>query len=213
MSEKSFGVYGKIAKTMLEMGAVGKDAKHFQGYQYQSAEAVVTALRGVMANIGLVMLSECIQSTDTGSEWLCEYRFTFVDIEDGSSHSLLWQQSTPYMMKDKLDDKAMGKNHTYAQKYFLLRTFLISSKDDPDADTNISDDFQTSGKKGNKKQSKSTIPFDGASTSGDDDKVWNMVKAVFGNDRPKFESALSQVDNNLSDADKAKELVKIAKAS
>lgn len=134
MEQKSFGVYKKIAQVMGLVGTVDKDAHHGQGFQYQSAEAVTSALRGHMATVGLIMLSECVGSDDTGSQWICDYRFTFVDTDDGSHHTLSWQQATPH--KGGKDDKAMGKNHTYAQKYFLLRTFMISSKDDPDADTN-----------------------------------------------------------------------------
>lgn len=135
--QQSFGVYQKIAEVMKRVGSVGKDAKHGQGFRYQSAEQVSSSLRGHMADVGLILLSECVASDDTGSQWICDYRFTFIDVEDGSNHSLAWQQATPH--KDGKDDKAMGKNHTYAQKYFLLRTFMVSSKDDVDADTN---DFQ-----------------------------------------------------------------------
>lgn len=160
MSTQSAGVYKKMAQVMKQVGAVDKDARHGQGFQYQSMDAVTSALRGIMANVGIIMLSECLKSDDTGSQWVCEYRFTFVDVEDGSNHSLLWQQAIPH--KDGKDDKAMGKNHTYAQKYFLLRTFLISSKDDVDADAN---DFkgEQAFKPTSKKDSKKTIDLD----------VWN----------------------------------------
>lgn len=159
--QNSTGVYKKIAQVMGEVGAVSKDAKHGQGFQYQSIEAVVSALRGHMAQAGLIMLSECIASEDTGSQWVCDYRFTFVDVEDGSSHTLAWQQATPH--KNGSDDKAMGKNHTYAQKYFLLRTFMITSKDDVDADTNDfkgEPAFTPKGKKQSSPKQNKTIDLD-----------------------------------------------------
>src|SRR5690606_19764338 len=65
----------------------------------------------------------------------------FIDAETGETLSQKWSSAAPHTLitrdgKEYGDDKALGKAHTYAEKYFLLRTFMITSKDDPDLDQN-----------------------------------------------------------------------------
>lgn len=140
-------VYGKIHAVMNEVASVDKDGKldaGRQSYNYRSAEALFGVIRAAMKKHALILLPQC-DTVDTVREdgvgwYVCHYTMTFVDAEDDSSVSLPWKSSVIYERpgyegKVTLDDKAMNKAHTYAMKYFLSETFLITSnEDDPDSE-------------------------------------------------------------------------------
>lgn len=139
MASEKLNLYQKMAHVSLNVGAIAKNEKHYSGYMFQSIEAVSDALRNLMADIGLVMFTECTSYEWLEGHWVCSYIFTFVDADTGKSQACHWQQSTQAVSaKGKVDDKAMGINHSYAQKYFLMRTFLISSNQDVDENEDAS---------------------------------------------------------------------------
>jgi hypothetical protein len=131
MADKPMNLWQKMAYVSKNVGAVKKDGynKHNK-YNYQSIEAITSALRVLMADTGLTMFSECVAAVLDNGNWHCEYLFTFVDTENGDSKECKWRASVPAK-----NDKAMGAAHSYAQKYFLMRTFMISSNEDIDLDS------------------------------------------------------------------------------
>ena len=143
MEDKSSNLYQKMAKIMEIVGKIEKDGYNkFNKFSYQSIEAVNTAVRSAMNVHGVIMFSECVSAEVVEMQWNCQYEFTFVDITSGEARSCKWHQATPLANnKGVVDDKAMGKIHTYAQKYFLMRTFLVSTKGDIDLDASGDDEI------------------------------------------------------------------------
>lgn len=147
MAENNIGqLFARIAKVQSEIGAIGKDTKHPQGYAIHSAESIMSHLNQLMPQHGLIVipatvgLPEVIQGNDKVQRYVIRYQFTIADI-DGNFFSADWIGEAPlqgvYKSGDLyVDDKAMGKAHTYAEKYWLMKLFMVSSVAQDDLDTN-----------------------------------------------------------------------------
>jgi len=119
-------VYSKIAKVILH-DSTQKIAKDTRGY---TADDVLAALRGAMGENNLV----CIPSMPTyDNDWL-NFTFKLVDADSGDSIECPWSQRIPEPNKMMTRDKCVGAASTYAMKYFLMRTFMLTSSDDPKID-------------------------------------------------------------------------------
>lgn len=131
-------MYAKMAKVMAKMHRLPKRGynTHF-GYQFTTNEDVVDAVRTAMAEVGLAMFTEFGKIQDSTipgrsgerAKVRVEFIFTIVDGETGYFEERHW-------VSEALDDqdKALNKAVTAAQKYFLLKTFLIGTGDEPDPD-------------------------------------------------------------------------------
>lgn len=138
-SIKADGIHSKILLVMEGMGNIAKDKKNsFHNYSYVSDEAIVTKLRIQLIKHGLVVLphqKSCTMTTikdakgqDTFLTTL-EVEYTLVDI-----HSKETIKSSSFGYGKDKEDKGVYKAATGAEKYFLLKTFLIPTGDDPEAD-------------------------------------------------------------------------------
>ncbi len=133
-------VYAKIAYVIHATGeGVTKTKKDGIPYKFASIEEVYSLLRDVMSSCGLV----CIPNVKTvtpvyENRFLVEYEMVMVDTEDGTTFTASWfGEAIPFQTtKNGLypDDKALGKSHAYAHKYFLLRLFMLTGADDVDPD-------------------------------------------------------------------------------
>lgn len=194
MASETMNLWQKMAYVSANVGAVTKDGKHsHSNYNFQSIEAVSDALRGLMAEVGLVMFSSCTNSRIEENHWVCSYVFTFVDSETGTSKECHWEQSTLFVSKKGgINDKAMGINHSYAQKYFLMRTFLISSNEDLDENSDVDNDSGKKVAQGKKKaqQPKSASTSTGAipyeKLTARRKKVYDVVNSHFDEDFGKY---------------------------
>lgn len=153
-------VYGKLVKVMSEIGSVEKEGKHQQGYMYATAEDVSNAVRKALVSVGLAFFPAIESVTIENGRYQVKYNYTFADPDTGDTLSLPWQGEALVEMTTKngifQDDKALGKCHTYAEKYFFMRTFVVSAGDDPDADTN---DPQQHHAKPQSKPAPQPVPF------------------------------------------------------
>jgi hypothetical protein len=134
-------VYGKMVKVMGEIGGVEKEGKHQQGYMYATAEDVSNAVRKALVKVGLAFFPAIESVNVEHGRYQVKYNYTFADPDTGDTLTLHWQGEAIVEMTTRdnriiPDDKALGKCHTYAEKYFFMRTFVVSAGDDPDADTN-----------------------------------------------------------------------------
>lgn len=129
----------KLNRVLAAVNNLTKDQKnqHF-GYRFVSSDKVLTELRSTLALHGLAFSTQVVSrelivgTTSKGkswTRWVIEYEFAFHDPESGESLSRRW-----YGEADADDDKGINKANTAAEKYFLLKMFLISTGDDPDAD-------------------------------------------------------------------------------
>jgi hypothetical protein len=134
-------LFAKIAIISSKIGAIHKDKKHAQGYDYHSADAIMGALNELMAQHGLVVIPTTKTVGIEEGRYVISYRFMLCDAETGMVFSADWLGEAPLGIARKdgsiaPDDKAMGKAHTYAYKYWLMKLFMISTVDTDDLDTN-----------------------------------------------------------------------------
>ena len=136
-------LYSKIAVISGKIGAIQKDANHPQNYKYHSADAILGALNHLMSEHGLVIIPTARGVGVEDGRYIITYRYLICDAETGASVPAEWTGEAPLGITRKdgtisLDDKAMGKAHTYAYKYWLMKLFMISTIDTDDLDGNDS---------------------------------------------------------------------------
>lgn len=132
---EEINLWQKISAVMSEVEAVAKDKRNdFHRYRYASEAAVVTAIRAALIKNGLafyVSTTETPWSRDDGGRTQIELRFRIVDTATGR-----YIESTFIGEGQDSGDKGFYKAYTGAVKFFLLKTFLIPTEDDPEADPN-----------------------------------------------------------------------------
>lgn len=125
----------KLAEVMGEVDRVPKNGRNeFHKYDYATESDIVDAVRAGLASRRVLMLPNVVHTewtTKGGKERICTitYRFTFHDGDSGESLSF-------DVLGEGQDsgDKATYKAFTGAVKYAILKTFLIPTGDDPEAD-------------------------------------------------------------------------------
>ena len=134
-------IYGKIAKIMQEVPAIGKTQRNAQqGYSYRGIDDAMNSLQNVLPKYGVFYVPEVIDSqreertTKTGGTLIysvLKVKYTFF-AEDGSHVSAV-VQSEGMDSADKSSNKAMSA----ACKYALFQVFNIPTKEmvDPDDTT------------------------------------------------------------------------------
>lgn len=133
----------KLAAVMSKLSSLPKDGEFAFGGQkwgYISYSAVADACRQAFAeeNIAIYVSILSVEQTDFGKgvRTFATLEFTIADGETGAFKVVNWQgEAADYGAKDKGRSKA----YTAAEKYWLMRTLLISSEDDvePDASPEI----------------------------------------------------------------------------
>lgn len=133
-------VLDKIAKVRAGIGAVDKNGRNdFHKYKFQAWEDVLLAVRVACdANNLLIFQSvEDIKLQDTVNDKgkksfkaIINYKFTLADAESGETIELFWVGEG-----DDNSDKSINKAGTSAYKYFCLKQFQITTKDEEDPDS------------------------------------------------------------------------------
>lgn len=123
----------KILLVMEFVGPIAKDAHNdFHQYDYVSDAAVVRAMREGMIKYNLVLIPSYIASRKDGDLTTVEVDYTLIDVDSGESiisHAIGYGS-------DK-GDKGIYKAQTGAEKYYLTKTFLIPTGDDPEKEAKI----------------------------------------------------------------------------
>lgn len=132
MSEqKETGLYQKLADITKEIGKVEKKGYNaFHKYYYVTESDLTDLIRDKLSSRGIVIIPslKSVQHDDTLTTALMT--FTFVDSETGEREACEWAGTG-----DDKGDKGLYKAYTGSLKYFLMKMFLISQGDDPEADT------------------------------------------------------------------------------
>lgn len=169
-------LYAKMAAVMAELSNIPKTGKntHFN-YSFVTADAVADKVRDLLSSKGVAFFASIVgrellevrkgsEKTDpkTGevtrvvainSRWVVNFAFTFADSETGATETQTWTAEA-----DSGDDKGINKCATAAEKYFLLKTFIVSSADEPDADADGGKKRPQNAQNGNKPQQPSQPP-------------------------------------------------------
>lgn len=128
----------KLAAIMGELHRVPKNGTNeFHHYRYVTESDLADALRAQLAAHKVVILPSVLSwdretiPTSRGQQYLVNVwmSFSVIDAESGE----IWVSVVPGHASDSLD-KAIYKAMTGAQKYMQLKTFLVSSGDDPEED-------------------------------------------------------------------------------
>jgi len=179
-------IYEKLIEVRKAVPYLQKEVKGHQ-YNYVSASQVLSAVRRRMDEVGL-MLIPTITNTKVTAEndgkrttyftelWI---DFTWVNAEkpDETVKSSWYGQGI-----DIAGEKGVGKALTYAEKYYLLKTFNIATDtDDPDS---FQDKLEgTNGRRESRKPAPAEKPPVRQSATGDDSKpnwtaFWMAVRPL-----------------------------------
>lgn len=130
----------KIAKVAAEIGPIEKDGfNNEQRYKFIEYAAVAAQIRKKQAEVGIAIIpqinSYACQQIKTakgrsGFHYLLDMTFTIVNTDDSSDkQEVKWfGESTDF------GDKGINKAITSAVKYFAMRLYNISEKDEKEAD-------------------------------------------------------------------------------
>lgn len=129
-----------VAKLAEVMAAIGRIAKHgrneFHKYDYTTEADIVAAVRGELAARNVMLFPSIVGERrdpvgEKGSALTTlDMVFTFHDGDSDQTLAFPWKGAGT----DK-DDKGLYKAMTGGEKYFLMKTFLIPTGDDPERDT------------------------------------------------------------------------------
>ncbi len=129
-SEAPRSLHAKLAEVMGEISRVPKNGRNeFHKYDYVTEADLVEAVRDKLASRGVTLIPSAESVDRDGNLAFVRMTFTFVDAGSGETVSSSWFGSG----EDK-GDKALYKAYTGALKYFLMKTFLIATGDDPERD-------------------------------------------------------------------------------
>lgn len=127
-------LYGKMAQIMGKIDRVPKRGKNRQqNYDFVTESDIADAVRKAMAEVNLALLvsMESVERETTisskgteGTLTRAVFAFTFACGDTGETHTCRWES-------EALDygDKGLNKVATAAEKYFLLKTFILSTGD------------------------------------------------------------------------------------
>lgn len=134
-------IWKKISKVIVEVGKVPKDGwNDFHKYKYVTEEDLLSKIKPILNKNGLVIFPQpiysehiCIDITTSKGlvpTWFTRVwiRFTIADVDSGETLTSVWKG----VAADN-GDKGIYKGYTGCTKYFVMKTFQISSgEDDPE---------------------------------------------------------------------------------
>lgn len=132
-------LYKKIAAVTAAVSRIPKNGHNkFFNYDYATESDITDSLRELLNTIGLAFLppsviswerDETIDNPKLGPRTRVQVQFGLGCTDTGETFtSMLWGEG-----QDSAD-KAFYKAYTGAVKYFLMKTFLIATGDDPEQD-------------------------------------------------------------------------------
>lgn len=144
--DDDYSVYRKLMEVQRNVEAIPKDVKNSKmGFGYASSSAVLTKIRDLMDDIGLLLLFNVVEhqamkeTAYKGKQTLTviNVEATWVDADNPKSQvTLTW----PGQGADD-GEKGVGKAMTYMEKYGLLKNFHIPT-DEVDPDGDVSPDVE-----------------------------------------------------------------------
>ena len=135
---------GKLAKAAGAMGGVERDGRNKdQGYSYVSYEEAAVVIRRALSEIGIAMTLHQREMTISQGQTASGKAKTIVNMTldvtfaDGETGAMKIVQA--HGQGEDMQDKAIPKALTAAVKYGLMRCFLLSTREDIDADAGEGD--------------------------------------------------------------------------
>lgn len=123
-------IYVKIANVMKSIRTVKKNGRNeFNKYDYATEKDLLDEVKPLLLKNGLIIVPSVVDQKRTGDIATVKVEFTLVDIDSGEE-----LKTTFYGEGQDKGDKAVYKAYTGAVKYYLMKTFMIPTGDDPEAD-------------------------------------------------------------------------------
>lgn len=120
----------KILKVMEAVKSVAKDSRNdFHKYKYASDAAIVTTIRKELIKNTLICIPKQIGIQVVGDITTLEIEYTLLDVQSGETIV-----TKVYGQGKDSGDKGVYKAATGGEKYYLLKTFLLPTDDDPEND-------------------------------------------------------------------------------
>lgn len=118
---------------MSQVSRVPKNGfNNFHKYAYTTESDLTESIRPILLEAGLAYFSTVLEQSREGEFTKVKMEFTLADTENGEVlKSVYWGEG-----QDK-GDKGLYKAYTGATKYFLMKTFLIPTGDDPEGDSTV----------------------------------------------------------------------------
>lgn len=144
MTESSKTLHKKLVKVLGSLGTVNKSGKNkAQGYTYATESDLLDAIRAQLIEQNVFIftssevqdIKELNKKDREGNDKLSfittvSTQHTFYDADSGESHTV----TSSGQGHDSLD-KGVFKAITGANKYFLMKNFLMATGDDPENDS------------------------------------------------------------------------------
>lgn len=132
-------LYRKIASVTAAVSRIPKNGRNtFHNYTYATESDITDGLRDLLAEHGLAFLppsvldwqrDETVDNPKLGPRTRVQVQFALGCADTGETYTaVLWGEG-----QDNAD-KGFYKAYTGAVKYFLMKTFLIATGDDPERD-------------------------------------------------------------------------------
>lgn len=124
-------MFKKMTKVMKQLDWIPKRGyNNFHNYNYVQEADVVNKMRDILADNGLVLLPPNVVGRTTFGN------IALVDIEFSIGCADTGEIITGVISTEGMDkgDKKFPKAYASATKYFLMKTFLIPTGDDPEGD-------------------------------------------------------------------------------
>lgn len=131
-------LYQKLANIQSSIRGLGQD-KRGNNYQYVSGSKVLSAIKPLMIEQGLLLKQEIVEIRNERQDYLVgqqqkpkseilttlTMKFTWVDVETGEKDENLFAANGQNDW-----DKGVGSALTYGERYFLLKYFHIATDED-----------------------------------------------------------------------------------
>jgi hypothetical protein len=129
-------LFMKLSRVMAELGRIPKAGENkYHKYKFATDADVADAIRPLLAEHGVFLFPSIPEVQTTSFErngkmqthTLAKFTFTFCDGETGATWASEW-----FGESEDTGDKGVNKAATAALKYFLLKTFILSTGDPAD---------------------------------------------------------------------------------
>lgn len=123
-------LFAKMARVMAQLERLPQNGynAHFK-YRFTTNADVSDAVRKALAVENVAFFVELIEATREGDRTVVDLAFTFACGDTGETLTKKWKAEA----NDK-QDKGLAKAYTAGLKYFLLKTFILSTGEEPDSD-------------------------------------------------------------------------------
>ncbi|TWP28458.1 single-stranded DNA-binding protein [Apibacter muscae] len=136
-TENKTNIYQKLLKIQEEIRSLGKDTKGYN-YQYVSGSKVLNNIKPIMNKYGLLLKQEVLDLENIRIDYnqnkevikseilsKLKLKFTWIDVVTGEK-----DENVFFANGMNGWDKGVGSALTYAERYFLLKYFHISTDED-----------------------------------------------------------------------------------